>query len=112
MTNVRTTGERAAGEAISHPGAHETARAAPEFDDATAYYPADRTIVDLFNAQAARTPGEEALRLGDRALTYGELNDLSNRMAAYLRTLGVGPRRVAGIHSSIPSRWSSPCSAS
>jgi len=97
VTNVRTTGERVPGEAIGHPVRHALARPAPEFDDATAYYPADKTIVDLFNAQASRTPGEEALRFGDRALTYGELYDLGNRMAAYLRTLGVGPRRVVGI---------------
>ena len=52
-------------------------------------YPADRTIVDLFVAQVLNAPGSEAIRHGDRALTYRELDHRSDRLAAHLRTMGV-----------------------
>ncbi|WP_220395494.1 AMP-binding protein, partial [Bacteroides ovatus] len=49
-------------------------------------YPADKTIVELFVEQAERTPDNIALVYEDRKLTYSQLNELSNRLAAYLQT--------------------------
>ncbi|HYU33835.1 MAG TPA: amino acid adenylation domain-containing protein [Thermoanaerobaculia bacterium] len=45
----------------------------------------------LFAAQAAHTPAAEALRHGDRSVTYGELDRLSRAIAERLRAAGVGP---------------------
>jgi amino acid adenylation domain-containing protein len=50
----------------------------------------------LFAAQAARTPDAVAAVLGDRGLTYGDLDRRANALAHRLRALGVGPEvRVA-----------------
>jgi amino acid adenylation domain-containing protein len=45
----------------------------------------------LVAAQARRTPDAEALRQGERRLTYGELDRLARGIAGRLRALGVGP---------------------
>ena len=54
-------------------------------------FPQDKTVHELFEAQAARTPDAVAVAHQDRALTYVELNARANRLAHYLRKLGVGP---------------------
>ncbi|HEV8580122.1 MAG TPA: amino acid adenylation domain-containing protein [Thermoanaerobaculia bacterium] len=54
------------------------------------------TLVELFQAQVARTPAAEALVHRRERLAYGELNGQANRLAHLLRARGVGPeRRVA-----------------
>jgi amino acid adenylation domain-containing protein len=47
--------------------------------------------------QAARTPAQVAVRTGDLALTYDELNRRANRLARELEALGVGPDGLVGI---------------
>ncbi|HVG46080.1 MAG TPA: amino acid adenylation domain-containing protein, partial [Longimicrobium sp.] len=67
-----------------------------EWNRTAAEVPADRCIHELFEAQAARTPGAVAVVFEDAALTYDELNRSANRLAHHLRGLGVGPdARVA-----------------
>ncbi len=48
-------------------------------------YPADRTIIDLFEKQVEITPRAIALVFGETSMTYDELNKQSNRLGAYLR---------------------------
>ena len=50
-----------------------------------------------FEQQAARTPARIAVRTGDDALTYDELNRRANRLARHLKTLGIGPDGLVGI---------------
>src|ERR1700674_5795292 len=69
-----------------------------EFNSSTLSYPADKTIVDLFEAQVARTPNDEALRLGDRWVSYRELNERANQVAGRLRALGAGPERLVTLY--------------
>src|ERR1700739_2806925 len=69
-----------------------------EFNSSTVTYPADKTIVDLFEAQVARTPNDEALRLGDRSVSYGELNERANQVAGRLRALGAGTDRIVALY--------------
>jgi amino acid adenylation domain-containing protein len=58
--------------------------------------PTDLCIHELFEAQAARTPGAVAVSFEGESLTYAELNARANRLAHHLRALGVGPdARVA-----------------
>ena len=65
-----------------------------DFNATAAPYPSDRTIIDLFREQMERTPDAEAIRFGSESLTYRQLNERSNQMAARLTSLGVGPGRV------------------
>jgi len=65
-----------------------------DFNDTAAPYPSDRTIIDLFRDQVKRTPDTEAIRFESDSLTYRQLDERSNQMAARLASLGVGPGRV------------------
>ncbi len=56
-----------------------------------AYYPQDKTIVDLFEEQAARTPNNIAVRYDCLTITYEELNQKANQLARKLRAIGVKP---------------------
>src|ERR1700674_1998012 len=69
-----------------------------EFNSSTLPYPADKTIVNLFEAQVARTPNDEALRLGDRSVSYSQLNERANQMAAHLRTVRAGPDPLVALY--------------
>ena len=57
-----------------------------EFNDTAVDYPRDATIVDLFEEQARKTPGNTAVAFEDKSLTYKELDDRSGQLALYLRT--------------------------
>jgi amino acid adenylation domain-containing protein len=52
-------------------------------------YGGGQSIHRLFETVAERTPDSVAVTLGDRALTYRELNAHANRLARRLRALGV-----------------------
>jgi amino acid adenylation domain-containing protein len=67
-----------------------------EYDSASPYQ-SDTTMVDLFEAQVARTPEDEAIRLEDQSLTYRELNERANQVAAHLGTFGVGPNQLVAL---------------
>jgi amino acid adenylation domain-containing protein len=60
-------------------------------------YPADDTLVCLFERQAARTPGACALQCGEHGLTWAELNSRANQLARYLRGLGVHLEMRVGL---------------
>jgi amino acid adenylation domain-containing protein len=54
-------------------------------------YPRDKTIAGLFEEHAAGTPNAVAVEYEGRELKYGDLNRQANRLAHYLRGLGVKP---------------------
>ncbi|HEX2076942.1 MAG TPA: amino acid adenylation domain-containing protein, partial [Longimicrobium sp.] len=78
-------------------GPEERARVVEEWNRTAAPYPADRCIHQLFEAQAARTPGAVAVTFGGEALTYAELDARANRLANHLARLGVGPEVRVGM---------------
>ncbi|OLP20313.1 hypothetical protein BST81_00820 [Leptolyngbya sp. 'hensonii'] len=51
----------------------------------------------LFEAQVARTPDAIAVTCGDQHLTYQQLNQRANQVAAHLQHLGVGPESLVGL---------------
>ena len=60
-------------------------------------YHREACVHQLFEAQAERTPQRVAVQLGEECLTYFELNQRANRLARYLRRLGVGPEALVGL---------------
>ena len=56
-----------------------------------------RTLAELFQAQAARTPGEPALTGADGTLTYAAVNARANRLARLLIRRGAGPERIVAL---------------
>jgi len=54
---------------------------------------------EAFMDRAAEAPAALALVWGERRLTYGELDERSDRLAALLRGLGVGPEVRVGLCS-------------
>ncbi|HEX3128839.1 MAG TPA: amino acid adenylation domain-containing protein [Thermoanaerobaculia bacterium] len=58
---------------------------------------ADCCLHHLFEEQAKRRPEAPAVIFDDRTMTYGELDERSERLAGRLRSLGVGPEGLVGI---------------
>ncbi len=52
-------------------------------------FPEDKTLVDLFEEQAAGNPDGTALVFGEEKLTYRELDQRSNQLAHYLQKRGI-----------------------
>jgi amino acid adenylation domain-containing protein len=69
----------------------ERRRQLVEWNRTAREYPRELCAHELFEEQAARTPGAVAVVFGDERLTYAELNGRANRLARYLRGRGVGP---------------------
>ncbi len=68
-----------------------------EWNRTEAEYPAKRCIHELFEEQVHRTPDAVAVIYEDLSLSYRELNTGANRLAHYLRELGVRPDTRVGI---------------
>lgn len=56
-------------------------------------------VHELFEARVARSPEAIAVSMAGRELTYGELNEESNRLAAYLQRRGVGIDTLVGVRA-------------
>ncbi|MGE6738452.1 condensation domain-containing protein, partial [Streptomyces sp. NPDC059900] len=65
--------------------------------NATARPVRSETVTERIGAWAARTPGAVAVRCGSDAISYGELEARSNRLARCLRGLGIGPESRVGL---------------
>jgi amino acid adenylation domain-containing protein len=67
------------------------------FNDSAAPYPADQTVVSLFEAQAAQTPDAIAVECAEQRLSYRELNTRANQLAHRLIALDVTPEQLIVI---------------
>jgi amino acid adenylation domain-containing protein len=65
--------------------------------NATATAIPEGTVVDLIRAHAKRAPQSVAVREHGRELTYGDLNERSERLAAYLASRGVTRGAVVAV---------------
>ncbi|HEX8117737.1 MAG TPA: amino acid adenylation domain-containing protein, partial [Pyrinomonadaceae bacterium] len=66
-----------------------------EWNDTRADYAAEgRSVAGLFEQQAERTPSHVAVSFEEEQVSYRELNARANRLAHFLKGLGVGP----GVH--------------
>lgn len=68
-----------------------------EWNRAERDYPRDRTVIDLFTAQAAATGEAPAARMGETVWTYDRLAAEASRIARLLRARGVGPGVLVGV---------------
>src|SRR5215470_16782191 len=62
-------------------------------------------LADLFEAVADAVSDRLALIAGDRRLTYRDLDERANRVAQYLRDVGVRPGQHVGIYSFNRAEW-------
>lgn len=68
------------------------------FNDAKKNYPKEKTIVNLFEEQVAKTPDNIAVVFEEKVLTYKELNEQSNQLANYLqKNYAIKPDDLVGI---------------
>lgn len=77
--------------------AEEEHRVLVEFNATERPLPADETIVDRFEHQAACSPDAVAVSFRGRQLSYGELNARANQVAHRLRRHGVGAEVRVGL---------------
>ena len=56
-----------------------------------------QTIVSLFRAQAAQRPEAPAVCYGGKTLTYKELDEVTDRIAAHIASLGLGREDVVSV---------------
>lgn len=75
----------------------ERTRFVEEFNRTEESYPHEQTVVQLFEAQAARTPDATAVVDGAIRWSYVDLNRRADRLAAHLATLGVGRESLVGV---------------
>jgi amino acid adenylation domain-containing protein/non-ribosomal peptide synthase protein (TIGR01720 family) len=75
----------------------ERRRVLVEWNDTAADYPRGACLHQLFEAQAVATPDITALSGWGEELSYRELNERANRLAAYLRERGTGPDMLVGL---------------
>ncbi|AZQ36253.1 amino acid adenylation domain-containing protein [Streptomyces cyaneochromogenes] len=79
-------------------GSDERARLLYAWNDTAVDWPAGDTLTGLLAEAAARHGDAVAVRFADRELTYAELHGRANALAHRLRSLGVGPDTVVGVH--------------
>jgi amino acid adenylation domain-containing protein len=56
-----------------------------DFNNTSVDFPENKSVIDLFEEQALKSPNNIALVFNETELTYQELNDKSNQLAHYLR---------------------------
>ena len=67
------------------------------FNQTDVPYDASQTIVSLFLRQAKATPHNVAVVFKDKRFTYAEVDELSNRIAAYISSLGLHKGDVVSV---------------
>ncbi|MEV4583294.1 amino acid adenylation domain-containing protein [Nonomuraea jabiensis] len=77
-------------------GEHERRRLLAEWNDTATEIPR-RTVVELFEAEAAQTPEAVAVVCDGAAVSYAELDARAGRLADYLVRQGVATESVVGL---------------
>ena len=76
-----------------------------EFNNTDVVYASDKTIVDLFEEQVAKTPDDLAIVFEDVELTYKEFNEKANQLANYLTDrYSIEPDDLIGIKLDISEK--------
>ncbi|HET9277763.1 MAG TPA: condensation domain-containing protein, partial [Flavitalea sp.] len=75
----------------------EERRLIQQFNNTAEIYPKQKTIVQLFEEQAAQNPASVAVVFEDRSVTYETLNERSNQLANFLIKRGVTHETIVPI---------------
>ncbi|MHB8127094.1 MAG: non-ribosomal peptide synthetase family protein [Desulfitobacteriaceae bacterium] len=67
-----------------------------EFNQTELPYEA-KTVSDLFEDQAIKSPNSTAIVFGEKSLTYLELNERANQLARYIRNKGMTRNSIVGL---------------
>ncbi|MEJ7675703.1 MAG: condensation domain-containing protein [Chitinophagaceae bacterium] len=67
------------------------------FNDTAVDCSKDKTVVKLFEQQAAKTPDSVAVVFKDKRLSYHQLNERANQLASYLRSKGIQEETLVPI---------------
>ncbi|MCR4738067.1 MAG: amino acid adenylation domain-containing protein [Bacteroidales bacterium] len=67
------------------------------FNETDKPYDDTQTIVSLFRRQAKATPDKTAVVFKDKRFTYAEVDDISDRIASYIASKGLGLEDVVAI---------------
>ncbi len=70
-----------------------------QWNDTAQPFPADTGMHQLFEAQVARTPDRTAVIHGEQRLSYRELNERAEGLAAELRQCGAAPGALIGVYA-------------
>ena len=68
------------------------------FNDTAVEYPKDKCVHQLFEEQVKRTPDKTAIIFKDTLLSYFELNELVQKYADILVSLGINKGNVVAVH--------------
>lgn len=68
-----------------------------DFNATKTEYPKEKTIVQLFEEQVARTPDKIAISFNNEELSYRVLNDKINQLARFLAGKGVEKQSIVGL---------------
>ena len=68
-----------------------------QFNATEREYDRSRTVVGLFKDAVARDPNAVAVVYGDRTHTYGELDALTKKIAAFIARKGIGRDRFVAV---------------
>ncbi|SMC86734.1 non-ribosomal peptide synthetase [Sporomusa malonica] len=69
-----------------------------KFNQTHAEYPNScGSIVEMFRQQAEKMPDNIAVVYEERKYTYQELDDITDKLAKHLKTMGVGAEQVVGV---------------
>ncbi len=61
-------------------------------------YPCAKTVIDLFEEQAERTPFATAVAFADELLSYQHLNERANQLAHYLAAKGISQETLVPVY--------------
>ncbi|HEX2295538.1 MAG TPA: amino acid adenylation domain-containing protein, partial [Actinomycetota bacterium] len=75
----------------------EDRAALARFNETRVDYPGELLVHERFEAQAAARPGAEAVACGNETVTYAELDERADALAAHLADLGVGADVLVAI---------------
>ncbi|WP_288175311.1 non-ribosomal peptide synthetase [Sporofaciens musculi] len=67
------------------------------FNDTEKLYDRSKTVVDLFREQAKKTPERTAVVYCNRRYTYAGVDEITDRLAAYVAEMGIGNEQVVSV---------------